>query len=767
MAQDRFLIAPLESGLITEATAWQIPEDAFARLKNAYIHKGVVRKRFGSQLMGGTSASTLLDQLKSRLRLNIDTTDGAGAASGTVPGQDFEVGQLFSVGDEIFTVDELGTPGVLLTTGAATTHTFDTTSGAFVFAGAAATTDVYYYPAQPVMGISHFENNSYVDETNPTYAFDQQFIYKYSSGAWERSGDKVLHGSIVDFVWAANWTGVGLDDTALFMSNFNATIGTPDADDDPMYALKGGTWAEFRPVYAVKANVVDGYVQAAKIVIPFKDRLLLLNTIERDVTASTNAAHVNRCRFCHNGSPFPADVPDDVEAAVSSAWLEVNQEWTIGATTKKSDGAGWIDDPTEEEITSAEFIKDKLVVYFEHSTWELAYTGNQVQPFMWKKLNAELGTKALKSAVSFDKAILTVGTSGIHGCTGVNVAKINEKISDQTFEIRRADYGQTQVCGIRDYLTELVYWSLPSINAEKYSQDFPDKVLMYDYGGDSWGIADDCITAFGHYEEQAALTWESTNLTWQEANFKWDSASNQKQFKQVIAGNHQGFTFTCDAGVSSNAASMQVTKITDSGSGIAEVKIINHMLNNGDFLELIDMTGITFTDAAVAHNYKISVVDADTIKINATFTGAYIGGGRAARVSRIDILSKQWNFYIDKGKNFFLAKIDFAVLRTELGKIKVDYYPSATELSMIDSGNATESILGDNTLDTFPYEDLYPLEGSQKRLWHPVYFQTEGECVQIRMYLSDAQLSDQDIANSDFQLEGLVVHASPTSERLQ
>jgi len=77
MAYDRFLIAPLQTGLVTDVPAWQIPEDAFQKLNNAYIHKGVVRKRFGSRLIGGTTVSNVLDQLASRLRINVGTTDGA------------------------------------------------------------------------------------------------------------------------------------------------------------------------------------------------------------------------------------------------------------------------------------------------------------------------------------------------------------------------------------------------------------------------------------------------------------------------------------------------------------------------------------------------------------------------------------------------------------------------------------------------------------------------------------------------------------------
>ena len=761
MAYDRFLIAPVKTGLVTDVKAWQIPEDAFARLNNAYVHKGIVRKRFGSRLMGGSNASSMLDQLFSRLRILIDTTDGAGAASGTVPGADFSVGQMFSIDDELFTVSEVGTPGTMLTTGASTTMTFDTTSGAYVFAGAGLAKSIYYYPSQPVMGLAHYEENKVAN--NPTYAFDQQFIYRFNGTSWGRDGTVVLQGSNSDFFWAANWTGRTLDETALFITNFNASIGAPGASDDPLYAYRNSTWSEFRPVFDVAANVVDGYVQTAKIILPFKDRLILLNTIERDVTAGTNSEHVNRCRFSHNGTPFPADVPDNVAGAVSNAWLEGSHTWTIGGTTRRSDGAGFIDAPTEEEIESAEFIKDRLIVYFERSTWELAYTGNQVQPFVWQKINTELGSKSLKSPVPFDKAVFAVGRTAIHGCSGANVTKINEEISDQLFEIRNSSDGLKRVAGIRDYFTEVVYWSVPTVNANINSQTFPDKVLIYNYIGDAWGTADDTITAFGYFEEQNLTSWESTEFKWEEVNFVWDSGTTQAKYRQIIAGNQQGFVFICDAGVSTNEGVMQITDLAYSGTDV-HATIINHTLNDNDFIRLIDINGLSLTGSGI---YQVSVVDSDTLALqDVTIVGTYTGGGRAARVSRIDILSKQWNFYINKAKNFFLAKISFAVLRTDSGEVTIDYYPSATRLSMVESSQATECILGDNKLQTYPF-DLYPLESSQNRLWHPVYFQTEGECVQIRIYLDDEQMKDQSISSSDFQLEGLVLFARPTSERLQ
>jgi hypothetical protein len=734
MAYDRFLIAPIKTGLVTDIEAWQIPEDAFERLNNAYVHKGVVRKRFGSTLTGLDTGNPMLNQLNSRLRVLLGTTDGAGAASGTVPGVDFSVGQMFSIDDEIFTVVETGTPGVMISTGSSVTKTFNTTTGAYSFTGASPLASIYYFTSQPVMGLHHFEQNKVV--SNPIYAFDQQFIYRFDGSNWNREGSVVLSGSNSDFVWASNWTGRTLDDTCLFISNFNATVGVPGVNDDPMYVFTNSTWSEFRPVFEVAANVVDKYVQTAKIILPFKDRLILLNTIERDVTAGTNSEHVNRCRFSHNGTPFPADVPDNVASAVSSAWLEGSQTWTIGGTTKRSDGAGFIDAPTEEEIEAAEFIKDRLIVYFERSTWELAYTGNQVQPFVWQKINTELGSKSLKSPVPFDKAVFAVGRTAIHGCSGANVTKINEEISDQIFDLRSDSDGLKRVAGIRDYFTEVVYWSVPTTAAGSFSQVYPNKILIYDYIGDSWGTADDTITAFWHFDDQRDL---------------------------VIGGNQQGFVFICDSDISSNEAVMQVTNIEDV-AGDVHCTIIDHTLNTGDFIKIINPTGVSLSGSGI---YKVSVIDSDTVELlDTTMTGTYQGGGRAARISRIDILSKQWNFYVNKAKNFFLAKISFAVQRTTYGEITVDYYPSATQLSMIDGATASGCSLGDNKLQTYPF-NLYPLESEQDRLWHPVYFQTEGECVQIRMYLDDIQMKDVDIAESDFRLEGLVLFARSTSERLQ
>ena len=205
MAFDKFLVAPINSGLITNTKSWQIMDDAFELLENAYVFRGRVRKRFGSTLMGTTP-------LASRLRVNIGTTDGTtGNLTATnLPGN-LAIGQSFSAGSVIFTVYQLGNPAATYTTDATITGSVNNVSSPNTFAitGNSSTNlgvTVYWYPSLPVMGIDQYEIGSV--NNHPTFAFDTRFAYTFSGGAWSRSGTAVWKGGNSNFFWAANWQSI-------------------------------------------------------------------------------------------------------------------------------------------------------------------------------------------------------------------------------------------------------------------------------------------------------------------------------------------------------------------------------------------------------------------------------------------------------------------------------------------------------------------------------------------------------------------------------
>lgn len=750
---DRFLIAPFETGLELDKKPWLIPDEAFSRLKNAYVYRGRVKKRFGSELCSKGAPSTTLQPLWSRLAINLGNTSAAGLISwvaNPLPGTKWKLGQQFSVGTVVFTVDTTGAIQLMnRTDGSVEVATFSTTDGHYVINIAALpNTPCYFYPSEPVMGLTQYEAGPINNQI--AYAFDTEFAYRYVGGRWEKIGPTAgsrWHGSNKDFFWSCSCEGAAPQDTALFTTNFYAVnkTGAISANDDPIWYWNGAAWATLAPRFKLIGAGAGNYVQTAKIILQFKRRLVLLNTIERDAANANNINYVNRCRFSQNGSPISA-----------SAWLESNQ---LGYT-----GGGYIDPATEEEIISAEFIKDRLIVYFERSTWELAYTGNEVEPFVWQKINTELGCESPFSTVPFDKVILTIGTNGITACSGANVQRVDEKIPDYVFQFANEAEGVLRVHGIRDYKTEMVYWTYPAGNMDALSP-YPNTILAYNYKNGSWSENDDCITCWGNFEQMDDKTWADMTIPWEECQFTWNSYIVAAKERLVIAGNQQGFISIINPLLTSNARVMSVTQAVYNAAPPARLrmKIIDHTLQVGDYIKLFNMNGLI--PAGNASNvYRVDTTDdKDTIEIVGLTgcPGVYLGGGSVSRVSRVDILTKQWNPYLQSGRTAFIPRIDFHVSRTAAGNITCDYATNSSNTGLIQGGINSGAAMGTNILSTAPFANI-PLEADQERLWHSVFFQGEGEFIQLRIYFSDEQMVDQDAVFADFELHGLILHAIAT-----
>lgn len=753
MPTDRFLIAPYdsESGLQNNVKPWLIPDTAFSALENAYVFRGRVRKRFGSKWLGNTQQST-------RLRINVGVTV-AGTLAGVLPaGATAAVGQMFSINDVIFTVNQLGVPPtpLLVSNGSATTATL-TAAGAFNFVGvldsggaSVGAAIVYFYPSLPVMGLLTFDAININNET--TIGFDTRFAYQYIGSGWERITGEVTPGaarwtgSNSQFFWGTTWSGTNAADRVFFVTNFNET------EPNFMRSFFAGNWDNFRP--AVSATE---FLNSARILVPFKNRLLAFNTWEGVGAPGTN--YVNRVRYSQIGSPLAVD-----------AWRQ--------DIPGKGNG---IDCPTMESIITVEFIKDRLIVYFERSTWELVYIGNQAYPFAWQQVNTELGAESTFSVVPFDQVAIGVGNVGIVSCNGQQVQRIDSKIPNTVFEIHNVNEGVFRVYGVRDYTLEMVYWTFPNISRDA-NFPYPNRVLIYNYKNDTWAFNDDSITVFGYFQPQLGVLWSSTTTTWSDS-VSWTSGSLQAQFRNVIAGNQEGWTFLTDANIPTNAPALQITNITSPAVNQFDLAIIDHNLEDGDFILL---SGITGTGNISDLNDRIFKVQVDlTLPNQVSITnndgiiaGVYSGGGVAARVSVINITTKEYNFYAQQGRNCYVSKIDFMVDKDVNGELDVNYYASTSLAPLLqDSGpTGTNTLLGTGALQTSPYATV-PFEQNATRLIHPVYLQSEGEFIQLQLTMNDEQMTrvivDVDTgtitgpALVDFELHFMCIYAQPTSARFQ
>ncbi len=725
----------MEGGLQNDLKPWLTPDDAFEQMDNVYQFRGRVRKRFGSRLMNSGVALSIA-QLSSRLRVQVGTI---GSPVSPVPGTVFEVGQMFSAGSQIFTVYQTGTPTAMLATGPGT-GTYNTTTGAFALSatGLGGSTPIYFYPAQPVMGFIRYQT---LDSTSdPTYAFDTQFAYQFTGGAWSRLTDVTLTGvwtgSDSDFFWGTTWRGALASDRLLFVTN--------NVSADGIKYWDGAIWATLAPLVTSSTTL-----QTCLMIVVYKNYLIALNTTE------TSIVYKNRARWARIGNPLDVaawrgDLPGNGNA---------------------------LDAATLEAIVSCGFIKDQLIVYFERSTWTLKYTNNDAMPFTWQKVNTELGAESTFSAVPFDKVLLGIGSTGIHACTGTNVSRIDDKIPDTVWDIHTGSTVVDRVFGIRDFYVEQVYWTFPSENTNSFSSTYPNKVLVYNYKTGTWAFNDDSITCFGYYyaASQSATLWSSLDILWDNSEITWASGSAQPLNQEIIAGNQEGFTFIVDSEATTNAQALQITNLTLVGGQI-NVQCINHNLNvvqvySGDWVYLENLNGLTgpfngsYPVIAVTDENNIIILAPDIyMALNAA--QVYTGGGTMGRESIINLLTKQFNFSVQDDMNSYIQKVDCLVDRTQSGQITVDYQTSSSTNGTIASAEDTGSILGNNVLETTPYE-LYPLEQSQERLWHPVYLQSDGISTQLRFYLSDTQMDSRDIVSSDFQLHAMILYAVSTSSRLQ
>jgi hypothetical protein len=756
MAIDRFFIAPYDkdSGLQKNYKPFLIPDEAFAELTNAYVFRGRVRKRFGSRWFGN-------DQLSSRFRIAIGTTGPnggqgwpAGYFTGTTPTNAGvlitlpAIGQLFSVGSEVFTVVANAAPFTLLRTGPnVDVCTFNTVTGVVTLTNALPNTTVYYYPALPVMGLRTYEAPQINDEV--IIGFDTRFAYRYAGTGWERIalettvGAASWSGSDSQFFNTCTWLGLDAAIKIFFITNFN------QIEPWSMRSYNGTTMTSFRPLTNLAAPLGTQNLLSAQIIIPFKNRLVALNTWEGTLTAvppivplaQTN--YPNRARYSQIGSPLDAD-----------AWRQ------------DIPGRGnFVDAATTEAITSAQFIKDRLIVFFERSTWELAYTGNQAYPFVWQQINNELGCESSFSVVPFDKVAIGVGNVGIHACNGLNVTRIDQKIPSEVFNIHNLDDGVYRVYGIRDYTVEMVYWTFPDDSRTALSH-FPNRILVFNYQTGTWSFNDDSITCFGYYYPSTAITWDS-NISWDDSEVTWDSGALDAQNETVVGGNQEGYTFIIEADFTVNAPVIQITNLTVV-AGLATVVAVNHNMKINEYIYLQDIvatagTLTTLNNTIVQIN---NVVDKDTFTfITLPQTGIYLGNGVISRVSNINIKTKEYNFYVDKGRNAYISHVDFLVDKTDFGEINVDYYLSTSFSSSAQNGAL---ILGSNTLETFPYASIQSeISTNQSRLWHPMYFNAEGECIQLSFNMDDDQMRNIYIRSSSFTLHAMCFHAMPSSMRLQ
>lgn len=374
--------------------------------------------------------------------------------------------------------------------------------------------------------------------------------------------------------------------------------------------LSNGTgWANYNPPIDPNNALVG-----ALLIFAYRGYLVFLNTTEGNEQGIFN--YGNRARWTQIGTPYYSDpVP-----------VFPNQQ-TVDFNAGRDDlfGRGGANDaPTNEVIVTAGFIRDILVVYFERSTWRLRFVNNAQNPFVWERVNIELGSDCTFSAIPFDKGLMAIGNRGIVISDTNDTSRFDEKIPDEIFNIRQENNGLERVYGIRTFRTKLNYWTFPS--SDNPNGIYPDKVLVFNYESKNWSFFDDCFTCFGYfYDTGTGLTWGDLPNAWSSyGNVSWNSGVNEVGYEFIVAGNQQGYVLQLqeptEGNYCINAPSLSISAINNmGGTQPAVFTSTNNNLPDETWITLTGITGTTSDDGVSLNgrNFKLSnpTLDANDFSI--------------------------------------------------------------------------------------------------------------------------------------------------------
>lgn len=383
------------------------------------------------------------------------------------------------------------------------------------------------FPAsdKPVQGLKNWINPATLGERLLGFSQTKSYLFDDTSQTFnditlrpDGSSFSFSNGTN-DYFWASNFAG------SMWVTN-NLTA------DHINYWNLTNNWSVLQPTVNGGGTTLD----ACLIILPYKGRLVALNTTE----GGTNFQ--NRARWCQLGTPYVLN--DATHKPAPGFGVDANA-WRDDIPGK----GGFIDADTSQRIVSAEIIKDTLIVFFQRSTWRLRYTGNEVLPFIWERLNTQYGSESTYSNIAFDEAALAFSRYGWIASDTNDVARIDLDIPDDSFAVEGTNInitGLNKIQGIRDFYRNFAYWTYISEGNTNANQ-----IYGYNYIDKSWTIFNPSvnINVFGSYRNTAGdYTWSVfTTPTDKWINYNspdsvWSAfgAGQNEDFPYILGGDLNG-----------------------------------------------------------------------------------------------------------------------------------------------------------------------------------------------------------------------------------
>ena len=568
--------------------------------------------------------------------------------------------------------------------------------------------------------------------------------------------------------------------------------GDPTNGSVPTPTLTGNKgWVNFAPPLSKDIfSIADlpprqYYLVGARMIVPFKDRLLFIGPVVQTSTAGSQVYLQDTVIYSQNGTPyytvsFTGD-PSLATTVYHSVLLPTNQTGTASAYWEDQTGfGGFISAGVSQPINTASTNEDALILGFSSLQTRFIYTGNDIVPFNFFLINSELGSSSTFSSINLDQGVLTRGDRGYVITSQTETSRFDLEIPDQVFQNQLTSNGTERVTSQRDFINEWVYFTYPKNNPSTTSiYKFPNQTLFYNYRDQSWGIFNESFTHYGQFQRLTGYIWSTIGEvypTWQDWNDPWDSGTSTLLQPEVIAGNQQGYVvFRADG--TGETESLYVQSFS-----VNTVVSPGHSLNQGDY---ITFSGCLGTIGAQVNGkiFSVSIIDEDSFILDpSVVAGTYFGGGEITRMYLPYIQTKQFPSSWQMGRKTRIGTQQYLLTGTDDAQMQLLIFLSQNasfaynEGPIIPSSFPTNSgLIYSTVLYTCPESTNLgltpansnlqtPTASSQAQIWHRINTSLIGDTIQLGFTMSDDQMRDEDFNNqfSEIELHGFILDITPS-----
>ena len=741
-----FTIAPLSDGLDESVEPWLLPQQAFVDMQNAFVHRGVLQKRSGYAQLATGGEGGKVDVL-SRLVVtptraiddeSLGSTDGAGAATGTLASPGVDVGtvtvSIAGAPAEAFTDDGNG----VLTGDITGTGTINYNTGAWTITGSNLTQAITadYTSAE---SLASTDGAGALSKTLSNIPARPGIVVKVAGATVENftdDGAGVLTGDItgtgtIDYTTGVlTLTGSNASKVATCLYDYHQTLPVMGLynyinanSDRRLCALDTRNFNQYNTTtnrfdYIVHSSATTytgadyDYWSAANYSVldtstpKFQRILVFTNGIDK--LQYFNGTNTDDFDQIAGYAEPPAGIGGDLDTCKLVFYygdrlccLNVKQDsvWypqrllyssTVGsgnATTFDDARAGVVDAPTDDEIMGADFLSNDLVVFFRDSVWALKITQDRFFPFRWERIDVKgvVRCDSRFSVSSYFGEVQGTGRLGIIGTNGNQVSRIDNKLSN--FTRVEIDPELFQYCYAIETEKKRQRWLSYADPEDGPSR--ATKILVNDVEENNWSVYTFAMHCFGNYHVVGFDTlWDEFAEDWDTYGRSWDDYTQFKQALTAVGGDYSGYVFQMDTGGDDDRT--DVKGITQANPAVVTVNA--HRLATGDFVKVYEVSGMT---EIVGLDSIVTVLNTTSFQLNSVdstdFT-AYSSDGFVEKAIAFDVKTKPLNPWIKEDSKAVLHWVDLRVDSSAGSSLNVQFFTEERDQPYVVTDQTSDTI---------------------------------------------------------------------------